>query len=278
MFRCRLCARPSGDLDLRQGSPALIPVQSRQVTLKQSAILLPTRVLLPVVWLAWAASGVAHTLPISFLTLVPDENYLHLELTLNPFELTFFSELDANRDGRLDPGEWNGQGEKIAWRILDAVQVRVDGRLVVPDIAGLTPSYESHHITVRAHYAVDARKAAVSVESKLAGITSGAHLTQLSFGNGDHTQAARLEGQSNQAKFEPTEKPAAVPDTATTPAKLIESVWPHELTVTLLLTCIVSVLLMSMGSVALFRRRLLVVQSKTPFAEPRRVTQSRQMQ
>ena len=51
----------------------------------------------------------AHTLPISTLTLVPDENYLHLELILNPFELTFFSELDANHDGRFDPdGVWDG--------------------------------------------------------------------------------------------------------------------------------------------------------------------------
>jgi hypothetical protein len=242
--------------------------------LTRRLILLRGRGWVAAVWLAWAASGVAHTLPISFLTLVPDKNYLHLELTLNPFELTFFSELDVNRNGYLEPMDWKGQGEKIAWRILDAVKVRVDGRSVVPDIAGLTQSHESHHITVRAHYAVDARKAVVSVDSGLTGITSGAHLTQVSFGHGDHAQVARLDGQSSQAKFEPVEKPAAAPDKTTTLAKLVVgSVGQHELTVTLLLTCIVSVLLLLMGSVALLIRRFLVVRSNPDFSAPHPATQ-----
>lgn len=145
----------------------------------------------------------AHTLPISTLTLVPDESYLHLELILNPFELTFFSELDANRDGRLDPGEWDGQGEKIARRILEALKLRVNNRPIVADIAGLSQSYESHHIAVRAHFAVDARRAKVSLESQLAALTSGSHVTQVNFGTGEHVRAARLDMQSNTVTFEP---------------------------------------------------------------------------
>ena len=126
----------------------------------------------------------AHTLPISTLTLVPDESYLHLELTLNPFELTFFGELDGNRDGRLDPGEWTGHGENIAWRLLEALKLRVNNRPVTADIAGLSQSYESHHIAVRAHFAVDARRARVSLESQLAALTSGSHITQVNLGTG----------------------------------------------------------------------------------------------
>ena len=156
----------------------------------------------------------AHTLPISTLTLVPDENYLHLELILNPFELTFFSELDANHDGRLDPGEWSGQGEKIAWRILDCLKLRVNDRPVVADIAGLSQSYESHHIAVRAHFAVDARRARVSLDSQLAALTSGSHITQVNFGTGERVQAARLDMQSNKVTFEPAE-PADVLGAAT---------------------------------------------------------------
>lgn len=245
--------------------------------LKHSAMSFSARLMLPVVWLAWAGTGGAHTLPISTLTLAPDENYLRLGLTLNPFELTFFSELDANHNGYLEPMDWQGLGEKIALRILDAVSVRVDGRLVAPDIAGLTQSYESHHITVRAHYRVEARRATVSVESKLSGITSGAHLTQVSFGNRDHSQAARLDAQSSQARFEPVEKPAAVPDTASSPSTA-GSVGQHELAVTLLLMCIVSVLLTSIGSVALLSRDYLVRQSKSHFAAIHPATQLQQTQ
>jgi len=157
----------------------------------------------------------AHTLPISTLTLVPDESYLHLELALNPFELTFFSELDANRDGRLDPGEWDGQGEKIARRILEGLKLRVNnGPVVAAEIAGLSQSYESHHIFVRAHFAVDARRARVSLESQLAALTSGSHVTQVNFGAGEHVQAARLDMQSNKVNFEPF-MPADAPGAVT---------------------------------------------------------------
>ena len=245
--------------------------------LKDCALSFCARLLFPFVWLAWAVGAPAHTLPISYLTLVPDENYLHLELTLNPFELVFFSELDIYRDGRLDPAEWQRHGEKTAWRILDNIQVRVDGRLITPEIAGLAQSYESHHLIVGAHYAVDVRQAAVSVESKLSEITSGAHLMQVSFGNSSHMQAARLDGQSNLARFEPLEKPITLPAAARTPAEQIGVVGQHELVVVLLLTCIVSVLLLSMGSVALLVRHLRTMNAKAPFAQPQLATQLQQI-
>ena len=35
---------------------------------------------------ALAGRAGAHTLPISYLSVVPDADYLHLELLLNPFE------------------------------------------------------------------------------------------------------------------------------------------------------------------------------------------------
>jgi hypothetical protein len=156
----------------------------------------------------------AHTLPISTLTLVPDETYLHLELTLNPFELTFYSELDANRDGRLDPREWSGHGEYIARRILEGLKLRVNDRPVEAEIAGLSQSYESHHLAVRAHFAVDARQARVSIESRLASLTSGSHVTEVNFVTGDRVQAARLDMQSNRATFGPVESATAAGPTA----------------------------------------------------------------
>lgn len=145
----------------------------------------------------------AHTQPVSTLRLVPSATYLHLELMLNPFELTFFSELDANRDGRLDVGEWDGQGEAIALRILENLKLRVNDQPVVAEIAGLVQTYESHHIFVRAHFGVDARNARVSIESQLTTVTSGSHATQVTFGTGERVQTTRLDMQSNKATFEP---------------------------------------------------------------------------
>jgi hypothetical protein len=150
-----------------------------------------------------ADSSRAPARPISTLTLVPVQNELLLDLTFNPRELTFLSELDANRDGRLDPGEWSGQGEKIARRILERLILRVNDQPVVAEIAGLTQSYESHDISVRAHFTVAARRARVSLESQLAVLTSGSHMTQVAFGNGERVQTAQLDRESNKVTFEP---------------------------------------------------------------------------
>ena len=147
------------------------------------------------------ASARAHTSPVSFLRLWSDANYLNLELTLNPFELTFFSELDGNRDGRLDPGEWHGQGENIARRILECIQLRVNDRPVQAHIAGLTQNYDSHHITVRAHYEVDARRATVTVESHLTMLTSSAHVMQVTCAPRERAQTVQLDVQSTKAVF-----------------------------------------------------------------------------
>src|SRR6516162_1953817 len=86
----------------------------------------------------------AHTLPISYLYLVVGTNYLHLELTFNPFELNFFSELDTNKNGRLEPAELEGKQERVTTRILECLQVYVDGKLVKAEVAGLMPDIDSH--------------------------------------------------------------------------------------------------------------------------------------
>lgn len=145
----------------------------------------------------WAGGNLgAHTLPISYLTVVPDTEYLHLELTLNPFELSFFAELDGNRNGRLDPGEWESQQATVTEKLLAALEVTVAGKAVRAETAGVAPDLDSHHATLRAHYRVDARSAAVTVTSGLAGLTSGSHFTQVTFGAGGQRQTARLDSLS----------------------------------------------------------------------------------
>ncbi|MBI2925123.1 MAG: hypothetical protein HYY24_05390 [Verrucomicrobia bacterium] len=165
------------------------------------------------VWglVSWfAASATAHTLPISYLTVVPDADYLHLEVTFNPFELTFFSELDRNRNGRLDTAEWEAQQAQITQRLVECLKLRVDDKLIAVETAGLTPDVDSHHATLRAHYRVDARRAPVSLESTLVTLTSGSHFSQVTFGREGRTQTARLDQQSSRVTFAPLESsPAA---------------------------------------------------------------------
>jgi hypothetical protein len=152
----------------------------------------------------------AHTLPISYLRVVPDADYLHLELALNPFELNFFSELDTNKDGRLDPAELEGRQTLVAARILDCVKLRVGGKPVAAEVSGITPDVDSHHFTLRAQYPVDARSAPLEIESTLGTITSGSHLTQVTYSLAGNRQLAQLDTQSAKVTFEPPAKaPAA---------------------------------------------------------------------
>ena len=154
--------------------------------------------------LVWGATSVcAHTLPISYLRLVADTNYLHLELTLNPFELNFFPELDTNHNGRLEAAELEGKLELVASRILECLKLSVDGSSIHAEVAGLMPDVDSHHVTLRAHYAVAAANRAVTLVSTLPSITSGSHLTQVTFTCAGRRQLAQLDIQSPKVTFLP---------------------------------------------------------------------------
>jgi hypothetical protein len=159
----------------------------------------------------------AHTLPVSYLHVVPDADYLHLEFTVNPFELNSFSELDTNKDGRLEPMELADRQDAVTRRILDCLKLRVGGKLVAAEVSGITPDVDSHHITLRAQYPVDARSAPLEIESTLGTITSGSHLTQVTYLLAGRRQLAQLDMQSAKVTFEPLGKaPAAVEPASST--------------------------------------------------------------
>lgn len=155
--------------------------------------------------MALAGPADAHTLPISYLSVVPDADYLHLELLLNPFELNFFSELDTNKDGRLEPAELQGREKLVTRRILDCLNLRVGGKPVAAEVAGITPDVDSHHIALRAQYHVDARNAPLEITSSLVSITSGSHLIQVTYRNAGRQQLAQLDMLSSKVTFEPFE-------------------------------------------------------------------------
>ena len=151
----------------------------------------------------FVVSALGHTLPISFLTVVPDKEYVHVELMLNPFELNFFSELDRNRNGFLEPTELTAQEEKVASKIVDCLKVRVKGRLVAPETSGVSADFDSHHLTLRAHYRVDARRSPLTVECNLVSITSGSHFTQVTYALPGRPQFANLDQQTTSVTFVP---------------------------------------------------------------------------
>ena len=144
-----------------------------------------------------------HTLPISYLFVVTDVDYVHVELSFNPFELASFSDFDTNKNGRLDPAEVESQGEKIGRLVLENLTLLVDGKKVAAENAGILADADTHHVTLRAHYHAKARGAAIAIESNLQKVTSSSHLTQVNFLSGGERQLAQLDAQSHKATFKP---------------------------------------------------------------------------
>lgn len=143
----------------------------------------------------------AHTLPISYIFVVTDQDYVHLELSFNPFELASFMEFDANKNGRLDPEELALSHDKLTHQILDHLVLSADGKPVTAETAGVSPDADSHHATLRAHYRVDARGTALTLESTLQDITSSSHLSQVNFLRDGKPQLAQLDSQSRKVTF-----------------------------------------------------------------------------
>jgi hypothetical protein len=143
----------------------------------------------------------AHTLPISYLFVVTDQDYVHLEFSFNPFELASFTEFDTNNNGRLDPEELTGSQGKLTSQILDHLVLSADGKPVTAETAGIAPDADSHHATLRAHYHVDARGAGLTLESRLQEITSSSHLSQVNFLRGGKPHLAQLDSQSRKVTF-----------------------------------------------------------------------------
>lgn len=77
------------------------------------------------------------------------------------------------------------------------------GQLVAPETSGVTADLDSHHLTLRAHYRVDARRSPLTIECSLVSITSGSHLTQVTYSSSGHRQFANLDQQTTSVTFAP---------------------------------------------------------------------------
>jgi len=151
----------------------------------------------------------AHTLPISYLRLVPAADYLHMELVFNPFELAFMPELDDNKDAELDPNELGAHGQALADRVAGAFKLSAGGKALRPETTGMDPDLNGHHVRLRAHYKVDARRLPLTVETELPALTSASHLTQVTYVNAGHQQLAQLDPHSRKVTFQPPVEPKA---------------------------------------------------------------------
>jgi hypothetical protein len=143
----------------------------------------------------------AHNLPISEMMLVADDEYLHMEIVVNATELTFFREMDVDRNGHVSLAETEDWGGQVSRRVVDCFDIRVDGQVVDADVAGLVPNHNTHHLTIRAHYPVDAAEASVELTSRLAAITHGAHLVQVVYRTPHDIQKARLNPSAATVLF-----------------------------------------------------------------------------
>jgi hypothetical protein len=149
----------------------------------------------------------AHTLPISYLLLVADGDFIHAELTFNPFELPQFAGADTNANRRLDPGELEASGERLARAVLEHLTLRVGGREVAAETAGLSADPDSHHVTLRAHFRAAAGNAPITIDSRLPQALGTAHLTQVKIVRAGREAFAQLDSRSPRATF-PPETPA----------------------------------------------------------------------
>jgi hypothetical protein len=175
----------------------------------------------------------AHTLPVSYLRMVANPDYLHIELIFNPFELTFVNEVDENKDGELDPGELKKHGQLVAKRVSTALKVTVDGKIISAETVGMDPDMSGHHVRLRAHYKIDARLLPVTLVSELGSITSSSHLVQVTFLRGEVRQLAQLDSHSKKVTFDvdkPSPDPKAKSDSKkkTRPKKHGATVNPSE--------------------------------------------------
>jgi hypothetical protein len=152
---------------------------------------------------AAASSTRAHDLPISEMQIVTATDTMHVELVINTVELHATSELDRNRDGHLAYAELAPHGEMIARRVFNLLTFSVAGHPLQADVCGIVPHPNTHHLTVRAHYRVDARNAVIALESRLFSIVPGAHVMQITLHRPGKRQVARLSANSSTVVFSP---------------------------------------------------------------------------
>lgn len=158
--------------------------------------------------LAGLVTGVsAHTLPISYLTVVPDTTHVHVEFVVNPYELQFFSQVDKNHNNVLDPKEL-APFERLAREYLvSLIKLHVGGKVVAADVAGASLAPGTHHVVIRVHYPVDARNVPLAIGCNLWSVLRNSDVIIVKYINHGRTQSRLVDSSKKLVTFDPAEKP-----------------------------------------------------------------------
>ena len=144
----------------------------------------------------------AHDLPISRMSIVADENALHVQLLLNAEELAFFREIDTNGDGIAGLKEIEAKNSQIAKSIVNCFTFNINDLPAPEPDFGVAAELGTHHLTVRVHYAVDARRLPVHIRSTLTAVTQRAHVVEVAFQRPNLRQTATLDARDPEVRFD----------------------------------------------------------------------------
>lgn len=197
---------------------------------------------------SFSTPGFAHTIPISVIHILPDKKEVHLQLTINSFELNFLSELDQNHNGYIDLKELNAKRSLLEMRLLSTLKISMDGRDIQAGSMGILLDEQNHHLTFRVHYPKKENFESLKLVSNIEQITSKSQITQITYGAGRHQQKARLQGGVNTAIFGPIRD------------HKVEGLWASVLHYQTILV-LIGIILTILGGMYITRKRLLTKQT-----------------
>lgn len=145
----------------------------------------------------------AHDIHISELRIIHDDSIIHLELTMNAFELGFLGEIDISNNGVIDWNQFSENKDIVIQKLRESLMVELNGKLLTTDKTGLTVD-DTHHLIFREHFRLTESEytGTLKITSKLREFTSRSHITRVTFDIPEKQQNAQLEGHRNSVEFD----------------------------------------------------------------------------
>ena len=156
---------------------------------------------LAIVFFGVSSKIFAHDLPVCEMSVVAAKESLHMEIVLNSSDLIFYDEIDVNRNGILDTEELDKLGHQISKMVIRSLSFHINGKPVEASTCGIVPSIDTHHLTVRAHYPIDARRKTVKIMSRLASIARNTQAIRVVFRSTASLKMARLDARNPEVQF-----------------------------------------------------------------------------
>ena len=143
----------------------------------------------------------AHDVPTANMTIVADEEMVHVELTVHTNQLRCYAEIDEDNNGLVDAQELNRVGERVAQLMIDSFTLRFGGDAMDADSYGIVPNLTTNHVTLRAHYPVDVGPLPIELEPNVAAVTRTTQVLDVAFKKGDLVERARVTARDDAVAF-----------------------------------------------------------------------------